>query len=142
MRRYKYGPKKPKHVPDRRSRERGVVPPEGFVRINVQVQIAGTEDITNGRIFLHDLTVDGVGIFLPHALPKGSEIFFVIEHPRHLFLRGRVAWCNLFQLNTRVITAENFQYRAGIKFDFDTHEDRTLVGEYFNELTGRVRKAA
>ncbi|MBI3555788.1 MAG: PilZ domain-containing protein [Deltaproteobacteria bacterium] len=123
-----------KRAVERRARARKNLPHQRLQRTSAQIQIRETGDVIAGRVFLSDITPDGVGVFLAAPLQKGEEVFLVLEHPKHLFLRAEVVWCNLYRRDTRIISAENFQYRAGIKFQFDTESDQLLVNRYFEEI--------
>ena len=124
---------------ERRAQSRKNFPYQRLQRTSAQVQIRETGDVISGRVFLNDLTPDGVGLFLTAPLQKGEEVFLVLEYPKHLFIRGEVAWCNLYRLNTRIISPENFQYRAGIKFQFDTETDHLIVARYFEEIAQSIK---
>ncbi len=123
-----------KRAVERRARARKNFPNQRLQRTSAQIQIRETGDVITGRVFLSDLTPDGVGIFLTAPLQKGEEVFLVLEYPKHLFIRAEVVWCNLYRRSTPIISAENFQYRAGIKFQFDTETDQLLVSRYFEEI--------
>lgn len=116
------------------NRGRQNLPYQRFQRTSAQLQLAATGEVTNGRVFLHDLGEEGVSIFLTAPVKRGAEVYLVINQPKHLFVRGEVAWCGIYRLNTRVISAENYQYRANIRFRFETAEERELITRYFASL--------
>lgn len=113
-------------------------PTDRLRRITAQVQVGSSGDILAGRVFLNDLTTNGLGIFLPAPLSRGEKVFIVLEQPKHLFVAGEIAWCVLYRLNTRVISAENFQYRAAIRFLFENESDRGMIARYIDELCLKV----
>jgi hypothetical protein len=119
---------------ERRHFSRKRIPARLFQRVTAQIQVVQTGQVLNGRVFLHDLTANGVGIFLTEQIKPETEINLVIEQPRHLFFKARVKWCSLHQINMRVITAESFGWRAGLQFEFDLPADRELVERYCAEL--------
>ena len=131
-----YGYRKKKRRFEARQRELGEedrkkFPLNRFQRVKAQIQVEESGEIFNARVFLHDLNEIGVSVFLTEPLRRGQRIFLVIEQPRHFFMRGEIVWCSLFRLNTRVISAENYQYRAGIRFVYDEAIDRDAVPNYF-----------
>lgn len=125
---------------ERRARARKNLPQKHLQRTTAQLQIRSTGEVLNGRVFLHDLTPDGVGLFLTEPVGFGEDVFLVLEYPKHLFVRAQVVWCNLYRRSSRVISVENYQYRAGVKFQFDTETDQLLVTRYFEELSGLAAK--
>ena len=121
---------------EKKAVEKKKLPSMRFQRVSAQVQCENTDEIFAGRVFLHDLSEAGVGVFLKEPLRKGQRVFIVIEQPRHFFMRGEVAWCALFRLNSCVISPEIYQYRAGIRFIYDDVVDREIVGNYFKSILG------
>ena len=105
-----------------------------FRRTLAQVQIQETGEILAGRVLLHDLTPDGVGLFVAGPLSRGDAVSIVINKPRHIFLRGKVVWCTLFTYKTRVLSAENYKYRVRIHFEFDSQDDRAEVAKYCESI--------
>ena len=105
-----------------------------FQRAPAQIQICSTGEVLPGRVFLHDWRVNGMSLFLMTPLRRDEEVFVVVEEPRHVFVRGRIEWCGIYRLHAAVITAENYQYRAAIRFEFETEEERMLLARYLEEF--------
>lgn len=129
-----YGSRFKKKSRGRTAQVRKELPRARVTRTHAQVQVKETNEVVQGRIFLNDLSIQGVGIFLSAPIARGEEVFIVIEKPRHLFLRGRVAWCTLFRMQKKIISMENYDYRARIQFSFDSKEDEEVVKKYFEQL--------
>lgn len=85
-------------------------------------------------MFLGDLSVEGVNLFLSEPVARGGDVFVVIEQPKHLFIRGKVLWSTLSQLNLRVLSAESYRYRARVCFVYASREERQLVQNYFKSI--------
>src|SRR5262245_39304051 len=112
--------KKKLFAPARNSnRARKNLPYQRFQRTGAQLQLAETGQVITGRVFLHDVSEASAGIFLTEPVKRGEQVYVVINEPKHLFLRGEVAWCGLYRLNTRVLSTENFQYRATVRLRFE-----------------------
>ncbi|MEW6057021.1 MAG: PilZ domain-containing protein [Bdellovibrionota bacterium] len=105
-----------------------------FTRVSAQAQIVSSGEVVSGRVFLYELSSHGVGIFLERPVSKNEQIYLVIEYPRHLFLKGHVAFCGLYSSNLRVLAEECFQYRAYLRFDFDSEQERRMIEQYCREL--------
>lgn len=116
---------------NRRKKPRTKVP---LQRVTAEIQIQSTRDIIQGRVFLTDLSPTGVGLFASASLEKGELVSLVIEQPRHLFVKGEVAWCIPYTLETKIITSETFSYRIGIKFVFETEEEADTLKKYCEEI--------
>ena len=106
-----------------------------FQRVKAEIQNEVTKAIVEGRVFLNDLSASGVGLFTPTPLVTGDKVSIVIEEPKHIFIKGKVIWCAQYTMSTKIISStENFTYRVGIKFIFDSEEERNAVKEYCNSL--------
>lgn len=105
-----------------------------FHRVSAEIQITSTRQTSEARVFLTDLAPEGVGIFLPIPLSKGDMVNLVINQPKHLFVKGKVTSCAPYTLNNKVISTENFSYRIGIQFVFDSPEEKANVKKYCDEL--------
>lgn len=104
------------------------------MRVSAQLQTQGTGEVISGRVFLNDLNSNEVTLFLAEPILRETDVFVVIEQPKHLFIRGKVVWCTLFQLSMKVLSVESYKYRARVRFNYETAEERTMVEEYFRSL--------
>ena len=102
---------------NKRRRPRVTIP---FKRLPGELQIEHSRQVVRCRVLLTDISPSGVGIFIENAVDIGSRVTLVLEQPKHLFLKGEIMWCSLFNLHPHVITAEHFKYRAGMHFTFDS----------------------
>jgi hypothetical protein len=103
-------------------------------RVSAEIMIEETKEVFDGRVFLSDLNTAGVACFVNSELPKGAVISVVIEQPKHLYLRGEVAWCTPYTLDTKVLSIDRFDYRIGIKFIFETPQEAEEIKNYINEI--------
>ena len=137
---YGIGWKKPRKERRRAARR---MPHQRFQRVQVVLKLGEGRRLVHGRIFLNDLTPDGVGLFIEEPLVRGQSVSHVIEQPEHLYLKGQVAWCGLYTLTARVISVESFRYRVGIRLIFDSAEERAAVRAYCETLlTPRVETSS
>jgi hypothetical protein len=122
---------------DRRKTKRDQIPYQRFQRHNAEVRIKQGDVVCDGRVFLHDLTPDGVGLFVELAFERNQELELVVHGPRKLYLKGKVVWREDSHMTSRVIRARSYPYRIGVKLDFDNKEDREVVRLYCEELSIR-----
>lgn len=132
-----YGSKKPNR--QHRREKRREIP---FHRVSAEIKLEESEEVTASRVFLNDLSPAGVGCFVPMAIDKGQKVSMVIEQPKHLFVKGEVMWCTPYTLNTKVLSPEQFSYRIGIRFSFESDAEREAVATYCNDLYVKQRVKA
>jgi len=128
-----FGPKKPKQ---QRKEKRKDVP---FMRLSAKVKSESSSQVSESRVFLQDLSPGGVGIFTNLQFPKGDRVSIVIEQPKTLYVRGEVMWCNPYTFDTKVLSADQYKYRAGIRFVYDSPEEEAAVKSFCEDLySGKV----
>ena len=86
------------------------------------------------RVLLNDLTSAGVGLFSLHSLAIGQEIALTLDQPKKVYLRGKVAWCQEYDSDSHVLSAEAYSYRIGIHFVFETKVEQESVKMICEEL--------
>ena len=123
-----YGPKKKQPT---RKASRTKIP---FQRVSAEIRIDSTQEVIEGRVFLNDLSPEGVGCFINVALDKGEQVSLVIEQPKHIYIKGEIIWCSPYARDTKILTQSQFNFRAGIQFKFDDEEEKAAVRKYCEEL--------
>lgn len=123
-----YGPRKPKQ---QRKEKRKDLP---FARVSAEIQLDSTKEVAESRVFLNDLSPTGVGCFVIEPIDKGEKVSLVIEQPKHLFVKGEIMWCTPYTLDTKIISSEQFRYRVGIRFEFESTEEAAAVKAFCEEL--------
>lgn len=124
---------------ERRRRQRKF-PYERFKRVGATIQLQDTSDLLEARVFLHDLTPDGVGLFIREELRRGDLVSLAIDidDGKQLYIKGEIAWCQPWTLETRVLRCDSYPYRAGIKFRFDDIREKNAIIEYCGRIAVRV----
>ncbi|MBI3544153.1 MAG: PilZ domain-containing protein [Deltaproteobacteria bacterium] len=123
-----FGPRKPKQ---QRQKERKPIP---FLRVSAEIMVESTKTIAESRVFLNDMSPTGVGCFTNVAIDKGETVSLVIEQPKHLFVKGEIMWCSPYTLSTKILTQAEFKYRVGIKFCFDSDEEKAALKKFCEDL--------
>lgn len=126
---------------ERRNASRSIIPHARFTRLAAEVQVRRTPDglplVVQGRVFLHDLSPSGIGLFVEARFSRNEKIEVAISGEHPLYLRGTVMWCNPSHTSSRVIREHQFAFRIGAKLYFDDPAERKLVESYCRELAIR-----
>lgn len=123
---------------DKRSAPRVEIP---FKRVRASIRNEATGETIGGRVFLSDLSVKGVGLFLESAIPNGLPVTVTIESEEPFSVRGRVVWCAPYTLSLKVLSVEAFTYRAGVRFEYNTSVEVFRVKDCCDRLLASVRPA-
>lgn len=107
-------------------------------KVKAEIRLIQTSEqptqATEARVVLNDLNPLGMGIFSSEPLLVGQEIAITLTDPKRVYLRGRIVWCQEFDIDSHVISQNNFHYRAGIKFTFTSKEEEDAVRQYVDEM--------
>lgn len=124
-----FGPKKSNK--QQRGAKRKEIP---FFRLKANIQITSTKTVAEARVMLNDLSPAGVGCFVNTAIDKGEKVALVIENPKRIYLQGEVIWCSPYTLSTKILSTEQYKYRVGIKFNFETAEEQDIVKKFIEDV--------
>ena len=124
---YTYGWHRPKHRPDKRKKKTSTF---RLLRLNAQVQRQFSREIVDGRLMSTDMTVKGISLFLNQPLGRDELVTLALSAPHHLYVKGKVRWCGLHTMNTKVLSTDSFAYRVYIEFYFDTPEEREALENF------------
>lgn len=94
----------------------------------------GEAPATEARVILNDFSAKGMGIFASQALMVGQEVAITLQEPKQVYLRGRIVWCQEYDAESHVLSANPFSYRMGIKFVFQSKQEEQAVAKFCDEL--------
>jgi hypothetical protein len=111
-------------------------------RVRAEVRINATQSapqkIAEARVLLNDVSPTGMGIFSTIPFLVGQEVAITLEDPKRVFLRGRVTWCQEYDVDSHILSANSFSYRMGIKFVFQSKVEEEAVRLFCEELCQNV----
>lgn len=111
--------------------------PMHLKKVRAEMKIVGPDkrpSISEARVVLNDMSPEGVGIFSSLPVLVGQEISLTMEDPRQVFLKGRVVWCQEFDVGSPVVSQHTFSYRMGIRFVFSSPKEQEAVRLFCEEL--------
>jgi hypothetical protein len=119
-------------------------------RVRAEVKILGSLNappVTEVRLFLNDISADGLGLFSGAPMMVGDEIALTMEEPKRFYVRGRIIACVEQNANSKVVSQSAPSYRVTIQFTFDGSAEREQVKLFCediakNHLFGPGRQAA
>jgi Tfp pilus assembly protein PilZ len=86
------------------------------------------------RLILNDLTPKGMGLFSSNRFSAGDEVTIHLESPKKMQIKGKIAWCQEYEVRGKVLTAQSFSYRVGLSFVFATKEEEATMKAYCDEV--------
>jgi Tfp pilus assembly protein PilZ len=115
----------------KRERERMKMPFH-IKRVHATVEI-GDQKI-DVRLILNDLTPKGMGLFSSTRFSTGDEVTIYLENPKKIQLKGKIAWCQEYEVRGKVLTEKSFSHRVGLQFVFSSPEEEQAMKAYCSEV--------
>ena len=119
-------------APEKRNRSRVAV---AMKRVPGEMRLHFSGKIIKVRVFLHDISSKGVGLFVETKVEVGATVDLVIEMEKSVFVKGKVVWCAESGATSNVISSENFKYRAGLDFYFENPETEKEFRDFCSYVT-------
>jgi len=115
----------PKKDRRQKKRSRTLFPTGRFARMSIEIRRG--QDLSAAAMgFLHDLSPEGIGLFVEKKLEINDSIELVLPVPDRLCLRGRIAWCKEVP-SFRILKLKRLPYRIGVQFQFTSADDRQAL---------------
>ena len=86
------------------------------------------------RLILNDLTPRGMGLFSSHRFSAGDEVTIHLESPKKMQIKGKIAWCQEYEVRGKVLTEHSFSNRVGLSFVFSSPEEEQAMKAYCAEV--------
>jgi hypothetical protein len=106
-------------------------------RVQAELKVADpgqTPTVTSARVLLNDISPKGMGLFSASPFLPGTEIALTLSSPRQVYLRGRVAWCQEYDVDSKILSKNQFSYRVGIEFLFDSEAEEKSLKAFCEEI--------
>jgi hypothetical protein len=111
-------------------------------RVTAEIKVlsspASQPTITQARVLLNDLNPKGMGLFSATPLMVGQEVAITLEQPQRIYMRGRIIWCQEYDVDSHIMSSHSFSYRMGIQFIFESAEDEKAVKDFCEQLNRDV----
>lgn len=105
-----------------------------LIDINVDMPPLAEEKIFKGKTVLAEIGMDRIFFFTNKLFTEGQSIVIKFEIPKTFIMNADVHYCRPFNLKSRVISQNNFQYRVMAKFSFLKEGERALLRQFLKSV--------
>ncbi len=102
--------------------------------IRVTPRLGERAETFTARLVLNDFSPKGVGFFTRSPVEVGSNLAITLEHPKRIYIKAHVVWCQEVESTNAVISDQNHRYRVGVKFLFQNEEEEKTIHEFSDEI--------
>jgi hypothetical protein len=90
--------------------------------------------IVPARLVLSDMGPLSATLFASVPLELEQQVTLTLNLPQPFLLRGRVTYCRIFEVSSRIHCKQTFPYRIQVEFDFLNDGEMLAVREYLEGL--------
>lgn len=113
-----------------------------LIDINVDMPPLAEEKIFKGKTVLAEIGMDRIFFFTNKLFTEGQSIVIKFEIPKTFIMNADVHYCRPFNLKSRVISQNNFQYRVMAKFSFLKEGERALLRQFLKSVEPETQAQA
>ncbi len=113
-----------------------------LIDINVDMPPLAEEKIFKGKTVLAEIGMDRIFFFTNKLFTEGQSIVIKFEIPKTFIMNDDVHYCRQFNLKSRVISQNNFQYRVMAKFSFLKEGERALLRQFLKSVEPETQAQA
>lgn len=101
-------------------------------RFNAEVTEEKSGKKLLARVFLVDISYDGVGLFVSESLDPGERVSVQLysRTNQHLLINGTVLWTAKQRESTNIIRSRPYPFRCGIQFDEMSQKAQRILKEF------------
>lgn len=98
------------------------------------------EKISRGKAVLAEIHMDKMFLFSNCSYTEGQSIVIQFCIPKMFMINADVVYCRPFNLKSRIISENNYNYRVLIKFSFIRNGERAILRQFIQSIEPDVQK--
>jgi hypothetical protein len=104
------------------------------IEIILEAPKVDEEKISKGKTVLSEINMDKMFFFCNRPFTEGQSIVVQFCIPKMFILNGDILYCRPFNLKSRVISQNNYNYRVLVRFTFLKEGERALLRQFIQSI--------
>lgn len=96
--------------------------------------------ISKGKTVLSEINMDKMFFFCNRPFTEGQSIVIQFCIPKMFIVNADILYCRPFNLKSRIISQNNYSFRALVKFTFLKDGERALLRQFLQSIEPDVQK--
>ncbi len=109
------------------------------IELSTEMPPLSEDKIFKGKTVLAEIGMDRIYFFSNKKFTEGQSIVIKFEIPKTFIMNADVLYCRPFNLKSRVISENNFQFRVMAKFSFLKEGERALLRQFLKSVEPEVQ---
>lgn len=114
-------------------------PASNVVELSTEMPPLPEEKVFKGKTVLAEIGMDRIYFFSNKKFTEGQSIVIKFEIPKTFIMNADVLYCRPFNLKSRVISENNYQFRVMAKFSFLKEGERALLRQFLKSVEPEVQ---
>lgn len=110
-----------------------------LINISASMPPLPEDKIFKGKTVLAEIGMDKIYFFSNKKFTEGQSIVIKFEIPKTFIMNADVLYCRPFNLKSRVISENNYQFRVMAKFNFLKEGERALLRQFLKSVEPEVQ---
>ncbi len=115
--------------------------PSNLIEISSDVPNLSPDKLHKGKTVLAEIGMDKIFFFSNKKFTEGQSIVIRFEIPKTFIMNADVIYCRPFNLKSRVISENNYQFRIMAKFTFLKEGERALLRQFLKSVEPEIETA-
>ncbi len=112
------------------------------IEINAEMPPLDADKIFKGKTVLAEIGMDKIFFFSNKKFTEGQSVLIKFEIPKTFIMSADVHYCRPFNLKSRIISENNFQFRVMAKFSFMKEGERALLRQFLKSVEPETQPQA
>lgn len=110
------------------------------IELNLDAPIIDEEKISRGKTVLSEINMEKMFFFCNKAYTEGQSIVIQFVIPKMFHINADILYCRPFNLKSRIISQNNFNYRVLVRFTFLKEGERALLRQFIQSIEPDLSK--
>jgi hypothetical protein len=115
--------------------------PNNQISITLDIPNIDENKISKGKTVLSEINMEKMFFFCNKPFTEGQSIVIQFCIPKMFIMNADILYCRPFNLKSRIISQNNFNYRALIRFTFLKEGERALLRQFIQSIEPDVQKS-
>ena len=111
-----------------------------IIEISLTPPPISDEKIARGKTVLSEITMDKMFFFTNKAFTEGQSVVIQFCIPKMFIMNADVLYCRPFNLKSRIISQNSYNYRVLIRFSFLKAGERALLRQFIQSIEPDLSK--
>jgi hypothetical protein len=113
---------------------------QNTIEVTLEVPEIEIEKISKGKTVLSEINMEKMFFFCNQNFTEGQSIVIQFCIPKMFILNADVLYCRPYNLKSRIISQNNYNYRMLVKFTFLKDGERALLRQFIQSIEPEFQK--